>query len=396
VQLLLHNRSRINQLNYISKITVVKLIDSLLGRVVATLLPSPVRNIISHAPVSLLFVRPGGIGDAVLLAPSIQFIKKQFPAIRITVLAESRNAGAFTLFPGIDALLCYDHPRELLYALRSNYDAVIDSEQWHRLSAVVARFVSAPVKIGFDTNERRRMFTHRIPYSHDDYEAFSFSHLLHPLGVDPEGVNANAPFLSIPDAASRKAATLLEPLGGLPFVTVFPGASIPERRWGADRFRRLTDSLSGLGVRTVVVGGKDDRQQGDEIVCGGAGLNLAGMTTLPETAAVIQKSSLLISGDSGVLHIAVGLRVPTVSLFGPGRAKKWAPHGGEHTVINRELPCSPCTTFGTTPRCRIGVRCMKDISVDAVVNAVTMMLTDQGTMRSSCCKQDWIEAKQSC
>jgi len=127
------------------------------------------------------------------------------------------------------------------------------------------------------------------------------------------------------------------------------------------------------------------------ITAGGLGLNLAGMTSLSESAAIIQKSSLLLSGDSGVLHIAVGLGVPTVSLFGPGRVKKWAPRGDRHIVINKELPCSPCTSFGTTPPCPNKTRCMSDITVDEVVNAVTMLLTSVGAMPSKCCKRDWIE-----
>jgi ADP-heptose:LPS heptosyltransferase len=269
---------------------------------------------------------------------------------------------------------------------------VIDSEQWHRLSAIVSRFASAPVKIGFDTNERRRMFTHPIPYSHDDYEAASFARLLEPLGFQPGSVESEAPFLSVPDAVSNKAAAvLLESLPAQPFVAVFPGASIPERRWGADRFRRVAELLSAFEIRVVAVGGDEDRLQGDVIAGGGLGLNLAGLTSLAETAAVIQKSSLLLSGDSGVLHIAVGLGVPTVSLFGPGRAKKWAPRGDRHIVINKCLPCSPCTTFGTTPPCPINVRCLRDITVDEVVNSVTMLLTSLGTMSSRCCKRDWIE-----
>jgi ADP-heptose:LPS heptosyltransferase len=127
------------------------------------------------------------------------------------------------------------------------------------------------------------------------------------------------------------------------------------------------------------------------IVAGGLGLNLAGLTSLAETAAVIHKSSLLLSSDSGVLHIAVGLGKATVSLFGPGRAKKWAPQGEQHIVINKGLACSPCTTFGTTPPCSIDARCMREITVDEVVNAVTMLLTSLGTMPSKCFKRDWIE-----
>jgi lipopolysaccharide heptosyltransferase II len=373
-------------------IRLLKLLDSAVGRIAASFISVPLSGELPSPINSLLLIRPGGIGDAVLLAPLIHNIKYNYPAIHITILAEQRNAGVFPLIPGVDRVLCYDRPIELIKALRCSYDVVIDTEQSHRLSAVVARFASAVVKIGFASNERRRMFTHPVPYSHDDYETASFAHLLELLGIEAGGVEMVYPFLSIPAAASAKATGLLESFQEQPFVAVFPGASIPERRWGADRFRRVAELLSVFGIRVVVVGGKEDRQLGEMIVVGGGvGLNLAGLTSLTETVAVIQKSSLLLSGDSGVLHLAVGLGVPTVSLFGPGRAKKWAPKGNHHIVINKGLSCSPCTTFGTTPSCPIDARCMRDISVDEVANAVTMLLTSVGAMPSNCCKRDWIE-----
>jgi ADP-heptose:LPS heptosyltransferase len=372
-------------------INVLKALDRTIGRLAGYILPCPAIGKKSERVNSLLIIRPGGIGDAVLLAPAIRSLKNIFLSIQLTVLAERRNAGIFPLIHGVDRLLCYDKPRDLSLALQGRYDCVIDSEQSHRLSAVVARLAYAPVKIGYDTNDRRRMFNYRIPYSQDDYEAASFIRLLEPLGIDPLRVDKSAPFLDVPDAASEKASALLGSIAERPFITVFPGASIPERRWGADRFRSVAKKLSGAGVKTVVVGGKDDRQQGDMIVGAGGGVNLAGMTSLTETAAVIQKSSLLLSGDSGVLHLAVGLGVPTVSLFGPGRAIKWAPRGERHIVINKGLTCSPCTTFGTTPPCPIDARCLRDISVDEVVNTVCMLLTGEGAMPSANCKRDWIE-----
>lgn len=370
---------------------LMKLFDAILGRLAVSAAPVPAQIEPPATLTSILIIRPGGIGDAVLLAPAVLHFKKMYPALQITILAEQRNAAVFTMIPGLDNVLCYDRPRELLRALRSRYDCVIDSEQSHRLSAVVARFISAPLKVGFGTNERRRMFTHTIPYSHDDYEASSFAHLLEPLGIDAAGVGMVSPFLSLPDAAPAKAAVLLEAMDDQPFVTVFPGGSIPERRWGAETYRRVAEMLSVFGIRLVVVGGREDCLQGEVIAAGGLVLNLAGLTSLTETAAVIQKSSLLLSGDSGVLHLAVGLGVPTVSLFGPGRAKKWAPQGERHIVINKGLPCSPCTSFGTTLPCPINAKCMRDITVDEVVNAVTVLLTSVGAIPSNCCKRCWIK-----
>lgn len=372
-------------------IRLLKTIDALAGVFAASIFPpAPKRPF--PAPRRFLLIRPGGIGDAVLLAPSINSIKKSNPDCHITCLAEQRNAGVFPLIPGVDEVLCYDRPQELFQALRGHYDVVIDTEQWHRLSAVVARFICSPVKIGFDTNERRRMFTHAIGYDQHAYEVDNFLALLKPLGIDCQW-NAGSACLAVPLQSESKALQLLQPFASDSFITLFPGASIPEKRWGADRFRGMAEMLNAFGIKTVVVGGKEDRQQGEVIVGGGLGLNLAGLTSLAETAAVIQNSAMLLSGDSGVLHIAVGLGVPTVSLFGPGSVKKWAPQGERHIVINKGLSCSPCTTFGNTPPCPHDTRCMRDITVDEVVNAVTMLLTSVGATPSRCCKRDWIEVE---
>ena len=341
-------------------------------------------------PATILIIRPGGIGDAVLLASTIDSVKKQYPNTHITALVERRNYGAFAMMSQVDKVLCYDHLEDLPKLFLSQYDVVIDTEQWHRLSAVVARLVRAPIKIGFDTNERRRMFTHRIGYDVDAYEPDNFASLLEPLGVYRQ-FDAGTATLTLPPQSVTKANQLLQPLDSESFIAVFPGASIPEKRWGANQFRRVAEMLSAFGVKIVVVGGKEDRRQGEVIADGGMGLNLVGLTSLPETAAIIQKSSLLLSGDSGVLHVAVGLGVPTVSLFGPGNVKKWAPQGDNHIVINKGLSCSPCTVFGNTPPCPINAKCMSDITVDEVVNAVTMLLTSVGAMPSQCCKRDWIE-----
>jgi len=372
------------------KTSLIKKLDAVVGCTLASMFPRPVHNELSFPLSSLLLIRPGGIGDAVLLAPTINSLKKTNPQIHITILAEQRNSGAFSLIPGIDKLFCYDHPHEFILALNGRYDVVIDTEQWYRLPAVVSRLVSAPVKIGFDTNERRRMFTQAIGYDQNAYEPVNFIALLKPLGIDFQ-CDAESVTLSVPYQLVSKSNQLLQPLCTESFVVIFPGASIAEKRWGADRFRSVAEALSAFGVKIVVVGGKEDRQQGEVITGGGLGLNLAGLTSLSETAAVIQRSSLLLSGDSGVLHIAVGLGVPTVSMFGPGRAKKWAPQGEHHLVINKGLPCSPCTTFGNTPPCPHDTRCMREITVDEVVNAVTMLLTSVGAMPSTCCKRDWIE-----
>lgn len=317
---------------------------------------------------SFLVIRPGGIGDAVLLIPAIQALKQEYPNAIIDVLAEKRNYSAFRLCPQINAILLYDKPMQLLKALRNKYDVVIDTEQWHRLSAVVSRMSIAAVSVGFSTNERKCLFTHQVPYSHDDYEVESFMHLLTPLAVSVSR-DLRIPFLSVPGSAREKSKSLLGSLVDNKFIVIFPGASIPERRWGVGKFEAVARLLSEAGYPIVVVGGAGDDADGEAIVAGKNGLNLAGKCSLAETAAVIEHCAVLISGDSGVLHIGVGLDIPTVSMFGPGIARKWAPRGKKHIVINKHLSCSPCTKFGYTPKCPIKAKCLRDISVEEVIEA---------------------------
>lgn len=350
----------------------LKQADRLVGRIIASLLPSPVCHNVPSCPRSVLVIRPGGIGDAVLLVPVVRALRRCFPQVSIDILAERRNAGVFALCPEIRSVRRYDILSEFCAAFRPCYDVVIDTEQSHRFSSVVARTVRAEARIGFATNNRRRLFTHPIPYEQDEYETDCFRRLLSPLGCGGAG-GGYAPFLEIAGPDTETAARLLASLGERPFVVVFPGASIAERCWGADRFGELADRLRKGRIAAVVVGSAVDREDAEVIERSDA-LNLAGKTSLAETAAVIARSSLLVSGDSGILHIAVGLGIPTVSLFGPGRAKKWAPCGDNHIVINKELPCSPCTTFGYTPKCPINARCMAEITVDEVEQAVLMLM----------------------
>jgi ADP-heptose:LPS heptosyltransferase len=310
--------------------------------------------------------------------PLLRSLRKNFPDALIDVLAEKRNGQAISLCPAANRVFLYDNLRDLKFVMTTRHSVIIDTEQWHRLSAVIALLTGAPFLVGYATNERRRLLTHTVSYSHEEYEANSFFNLLTPLGIERPST-IEYPFLEVPVEAAERMRRILSEFSGHPFVAIFPGASIPERRWGADKFRRVAERLRAIGLRVVVVGGPGDVAEGEQIISGVSGLNLAGKTSLAETAAVINESSVLVSGDSGILHIGVGLGKPTVSLFGPGIAKKWAPRGENHIVINKNLPCSPCTRFGYTPRCQVDARCMADITVEEVADAVIRLIARNGT-----------------
>jgi ADP-heptose:LPS heptosyltransferase len=103
-------------------------------------------------------------------------------------------------------------------------------------------------------------------------------------------------------------------------------------------------------------------------------VDLTGRTNLGQTAGLVQRAGLYVSADTGVLHIAYGVGTPTVHMFGSGIQEKWAPRGRRYVVINKGLPCSPCTRYGYTPPCPYRAACMDAITVDDVVCGIEEVL----------------------
>jgi lipopolysaccharide heptosyltransferase II len=360
----------------VNQIELVKFLDRFVGRSLVYLLSKTEKQNQSAKTRNVLLIRPGGIGDAVLLLPSIRTLKEKLPDCSIDILCEKRNADVFKLSRHVNATYLYDRGFDIFRTLRNKYDVVIDTEQWHRLSAIVASFTGAPIRVGFDTNERRKLFTHPIAYSHDDYEVYSFLHLLEPLMDIIPDFMTDKPFVDISQASGSSFLSDLKTTDNL--IAVFPGASVPERRWGGAKFGMVASALSERGYKIVILGSASDKEDADKIKERAAdSLDLKGKTTLGDVAAVLRRCRLLISADSGLLHIAYGVGTPTVSLFGSGIRNKWAPRGKRHTVVDKRLSCSPCTRFGYTPHCKRGVECLLSITVDEVLHAAETLLGDE-------------------
>ncbi len=365
------------------KVEFLKSFDSAFGGFASSLLKLIVRPRVRAKEFrpKILVIRPGGIGDAALLFPALKELRDSFKDSEINVLAEKRNAGILMGCSYFNNLFLYDSrpPLELFNIIRSDYDIAIDTEQWHRLTAALSYFTGAPIRTGFATNEREKLFTHPVQYFHDDYEVKSFLNLVSAVTGKQYDFNDNEPFIPLDaNVVSKVMHEIVEfRKKWMTVVGVFAGATIPERRWGIRRFAELTKSLVREGIGTVIVGGRvdiKDSRNFAEIAGTENILNLIGRTSLDETAAVISLLDLFVTGDTGLMHLSYGVGTPTVSLFGAGIQEKWAPVGKRHLVINKNLSCSPCTKFGHTPRCPYQVKCLGDITVNEVKEAVLELL----------------------
>jgi len=124
-----------------------------------------------HSKLKILVIRPGGIGDAVLLFPALKVLRDEYGNCQIDMLAEKRNQGVFENCEYINNIILYDNKplKSLLRVFSEKYEIVIDTEQWHRLTSVIAYLTRSPIRVGFNTNDRSKLFTHKVDYSHKDF-----------------------------------------------------------------------------------------------------------------------------------------------------------------------------------------------------------------------------------
>lgn len=332
----------------------IKLLDNSVVKRIFCMVGPAVRCIFCD-PASILIIRPGGIGDAVLLLPMLHRLSTIYPDATIEVLAERRNAEVFSWSPVVSAVWCYDRPGEFWGLIRQRrYDLVIDTEQWYRLSAVVARLLGRSRTIGFGTNERRRMFTDACPYLQDVYEADMFLTLLEPLGVDTCNQQLKLVLPNALQVQPSEADTQRQS------IVMSVGASVDTKKWPAEHFAEVARFCEAEGFQVVVLGGPEDRVVGECIIQSlKYGRNLAGSTSLTEAAACVATARLVIACDTGLLHIAQLFGVPTIAIFGPTNQKKWNVQRPDAAVARLSAVCSPCARFGTIPPCGHAAQCMQ-------------------------------------
>ncbi|HHN75526.1 MAG TPA: glycosyltransferase family 9 protein [Acidobacteria bacterium] len=360
------------------KTDMLKAVDAVVGRLLCLWPPAAPSQASAQAPRRVLVIRPGGIGDAVLFIPLLEALRHSWPGVELELLVERRNLGVIEPTALADKIFLYDRfPADLLALLRRRYDVVIDTEQFHHLSAVVARWTGAPRRIGFGTNWRRRLLTEVVDYSHEVYEVRSFLDLARQATGRMPAWDPDAPFYPVSEQAAAFAEQALAPLAGKRIAVIHPGASIPQRRWPPSRYGKVARLLVDAGLGVVVLGGPTDGAAASEIyasVAAAGAVNLAGRCSLAQAAAVVARADVYVSADSGVLHLAYAVGTPTVHLFGPGVHSKWGPPGSRFRTIRMPVPCSPCTRYGYTPPCNQQLVCMLGITPEQVFRAVTEQL----------------------
>jgi len=330
--------------------------------------------------MNILVRMPNWIGDLVMATPILADLRKKFPSASITAMCVRPTCNLLELDDSIDELFCFTKPgngflrrdehRDIIEKVRSGkYDIGIlltnsFSSAWTFWQGKVKR------RIGFSKHFRGWMLTDRVAMGEKEHQIDSYKRLLIPLGIAP---SKTAPRLIVSDVELEASKILLYQRGyskGSPLIGINPGASYGSAKcWPPERFRALAETLLKKTKATLLFFGDVKTATLIKEISQGLGervINLAGVTSLRELACLIKDCSVLVTNDSGPMHIATAFNTPVVALFGSTDDRLTGPYGQPEGVIHKRVSCSPC--FKRT--CPIDFRCMKGISVEEVAEKV--------------------------
>ena len=332
----------------------------------------------------LLLIRLSSLGDILLLTPLLNLLRTTCPQAQIDVLVKAEYHDLLRAHPGITRLLIFDSRQSLLRTLRSLrvdcYDLALDLHCTPR-SQLLLRGLRARRKLVYNKRVLRRALLVRLGWNTlrcmtpvpELYAAplrrLGLTGRLGPptMHLDGESMEAMEAHItgSLPDAPNQ------------PLLAVAPGARWATKRWPVERFAAVAQELAREKQAAVVILGGSDEAQLARTLCDKLDVpvvNGAGTLSLMNSAALLSRCRLLISNDSGLMHMATALQVPVVAIFGPTVQEfGFYPFQARAEVVSEPLSCRPCSTKGSQ-RCPLRHHaCMQDISSARVVAAAKAM-----------------------
>jgi ADP-heptose:LPS heptosyltransferase len=359
---------------------ILKRIYFILRRpLLALIFRRPTTPFVSDEIRSILVIRLDRIGDLVLTTPIFELLRKSFPTARIDALVRHAAVDILRNNPAINAIHEYRSTDDTIRQLKGTYDLIIDPYMGYPLiTAILTRKLSPRWSLGFDDEGRGAFFTHPVPLpAHREHFVLRTQRVLAPLGILPSA--SAIPSISIAEEDDQAAQALLGSMGVSDqdcIIVIHPGGFYPSQRWPAENFLGLINALAAKipNVRIFVIGTALEKEALDLIARGTTGSNhIAVLCNLPlnRTVAILARASLFIGNNSGIVHIAAALKIPTVSTMGPTIPWEWHPYGDPSTniIVNRSLPCSPCSRGICEHH-----TCMKEITIDDMMAAIDRVL----------------------
>ncbi len=365
-------------------VKIIRAIDRLIGAPLCFLFSFVKKKRINNNPKKILFIQLWGIGETILTLPAIEAVRKKYPGANLNILCTPRNKAVYTDNAKIDGLLILKMSLwsylKLIGAYFRRYDIVIDFEEYLNISTLTA-FLLGRFTVGFDNGTRSSLYDLKTAYNDRQHVVETHLDLVRLLGADWKSTSLSK--LRYSEHVKIRVERLLKKLGitKKDFIVGF-GAGVAEsaksRMWPQERFGKLALEISKKFRRTklIFLGTDAEKRLNDCIISSIKNrlpaYNLAGKTNLKEAFAVIERCSLVVANDTGIMHIAAAQGVKTIGLFGPNIPLRWAPYGHKNLYLYKGKACkySPCINVhkGEVPECRLQENvCMKAITVQDIV-----------------------------
>ncbi len=364
----------------------------------------------------ILVVKLADLGDAVLATSAIAALRATYPSAQIDVLTSEGGSAVFHLCPAINQVItldkhAFDNPAGLANPVRSlRLLRLIARLRWNRYQAVVllhhltthfgalkfrwlCTAADSQVRAGLD-NGRGDFLTHRAVDS-----GFG-SRSVHDYGLDVVSllgadVKDPHPLIRVHDTARSSVNELLHQNGiDSDYVVIHPGVGgfSTARNWFPDRFAEVSRKLhERFSLPVILIGALDSAAAAREISSLAPALDLTGSTSFDELAALLDRASLVIGADSGVVHLAAALDTPVIAIFGPSNVEAWRPFRatilstdtgelppGTAFALHSDLPCAPCFYSGYSLGRRQGCElrtCLDRVSAQYVTHIATQILS---------------------
>ena len=337
-----------------------------------------------------LIVRLSALGDIVHALPVLAAIKRARPTVEVDWLVEENYAPILALAPLLHrrVIVRASTSRELPDAdlfggplgywraarfLRSRrYDAALDLQGLLK-SAVWARASGARRVIGFDRDHLREplaasFYTDTVMPDASGHVMRKNLSILHALQIEPGPLELSV----VPHATPEMIRTIQIAGGSDGYIVINPGAAWPNKCWPPDRFAALAKSLRDrTGLHSLVTWGPKERPLADAVSqASGGAATPAPATSVGDLAALMRSAALVISGDTGPLHIGAAVGTPIVGLFGPTRPERNGPWEPRDEVLSRAETC----VCHHKRHCLRGAPCVNEITVDEVLAAAERRL----------------------
>ena len=323
---------------------------------------------------SILIIKPGAMGDLLHLTPVLRGLKKKYLDAKITVLVGSvASEELFRYNPNVDATIVYDrwHVHKSFQALR-----VLRRQLARECFDLVINFQRSNLKTWFLATAAlpcRLLIYHKsrgkVIQAVEDHLKTVVS-----LDLPYDGLDLDF-FVGAEDAAW--AASYLNDHGCVEHrvVAMNLGASNRIKCWSPRQFVGLADRLMTEGIRVLLIGGGMERDLANEVqsLVRQPCLDLVGALSIGQLGAVLARCNLLVSGDTGPLHLATAVKTPVIALFGAIDPRRTGPVGeGHRVIVHDEISCVPCNAKECTNPVRL--KCMEKITVEEVYLAIIEML----------------------